>query len=191
MALESASDSATRRLKRAAFGPRPDARQWRAITSTASSTTWRSVGTRTEITSPLSPLPTGEGDAAAAASAQRRTQSLRGAKPPSESGEGGGGRVGNAEQRIEFSQLEQRPQVLVEPREPKLAVRLPNLAGQRDQYPEPRGIDIPGIGEVDQELAFPLLKGLGDLLLKLLAVPDDELPVPRPDPDAPWVFCHR
>src|SRR5262249_23613803 len=141
IALASASDSATRRLNRAVCAPSPEARQWRAMRSTASSTTSRSVGTRTEITASPSassgPPPE-----------TRRTQSLSGLRPASESGEGGSWGVSNVEQRVELGELEEGTEIFVQAGQAELAFRLANLAGKRDQHAETRGIDVPGVGEV-------------------------------------------
>src|SRR5574341_1634644 len=169
MALASASASTTRRLKRAVWGGRPLARQWRASRSTASSTTSRSVGTRRLISTARPPNSRGGGTRA------RRTHNRSGASPGSEAGEGLLGGVGNREQGVEFGELEEGPQVFVESGEPQVAARVTQLLGQRHQRAQARGIDVAGIGEVDQHFPIAGFDGVQHFLLALVAVAHDEL----------------
>src|ERR1051325_1543704 len=120
------------------------------MTSTASSTTSRSVGTRIDSTSPPLPCAARPISSAGLRRDSRCTQSLRAARPLSESGEGGCWGVGNVEQRIELGQLKERPQIFIETGEAEFPIRLPDLPRERHQHPETGGVDVAGVGEIDQ-----------------------------------------
>src|ERR1700722_3025046 len=84
--------------------------------------------------------------------------------------------VGDLEERVEFGQLEQRLEIVVQVREPQLPALLPNFLGQRHEHAQARAVDVAGPAEIDQELPLALLQLIQDFLFELLAVPDDELP---------------
>ena len=81
-------------------------------------------------------------------------------------------------------------QILVQARQPELPPLLADLLGKRHQDAEAGGIDVAGTREVDDELAGARLDRVEDLLLQVLAVPDDELAVHADDYDSALVLVH-
>src|SRR3989304_2335923 len=193
MAVASASASTTRRLNRAVWGGRPLARQCRASRSTASSTISRSVGTRRLISTARSPrsAPDRAPSPCGGVTGALRTHRRSGASPKSEAGEGLLGGVGNREEGVEFGELEEGPEILVEPGEPEIAAGVAELLGQRHEGPQARRIDVAGVGEVDQHLPITGLDGVQHLLLELVTVAHDELPVHADHYHAPCVLSDR
>src|SRR5438105_5630938 len=84
-------------------------------------------------------------------------------------------RIGDLEQRIQFRELEQRLEVVVQVREPKLPTLLSNLLGQGHEHAESGTVDVSGLREVDEKLLLTTLQLVQHLLLQLLPVADDEL----------------
>src|SRR5574341_247630 len=112
MALLMASASATRSRKAVrAHGVRPW-KQWRAISSTAASTSATSLGIRSS---------TRTATARPVRAAVRRRVSRSGAVTALEAGQAVGHRGRDVEQAVELGELEQRSQIVVEPRDPELA----------------------------------------------------------------------
>src|SRR5215212_204645 len=95
----------------------------------------------------------------------------------SEGGQRRVARVRDVEEGVELGELEERAQVLVQVGQAQLAALLADLLGEADQHAQPRGVDVAGVGEVDQELPLTALELVEHLLLQLLAVAHDELPV--------------
>ena len=77
-----------------------------------------------------------------------------GHRRPLEVGERLLGGIRDREQGIELGELEERPQIFVEAGEAELTSGVANPPGQRHQRAEPGRIDVPGGGEIDQELAL-------------------------------------
>src|SRR6266545_217216 len=166
MALPRASARAVRRLKLMRRGESVPGGRCVATSSTASPTIPRSLGTSSFI-------------------APRVTWSLR---VTSECGQRLLGGPADGEQRVELGELEQRLEIGIEAGEPQLPALFADFLGERDQHAEPRRVDVPGLAEIDDELAGAFLERLEDVLLQLLAVADDELALYTDDDDAALVL---
>src|SRR5512146_3571840 len=169
IALASASDSATWRRKRMLSCCSAPAKQWRVTRATASSMQVTSLGTVSE-TMTADPSVPGTGP--------RRTQRRRGDVIAGlESGERLGGSLGDLEEGIELGELEQGAEVVVQAGQPQLAAELPDLPRDGDERAEAGGVDVAGMGEIEEELPVAGGEGALDEVLELVSVADDELPV--------------
>src|SRR5512132_1578771 len=108
----------------------------------------------------------------------RRTQRRRGDVIAGlESGERLGGSLGDLEEGIELGELEEGAEVVVQSGQPQLAAELPDLPRDGDECAEARGIDVAGVGEIEEELPVAGGEGALDEVLELVTIADDELPV--------------
>src|SRR6266576_1179873 len=163
MALLKASARAVRRLKRTRRGESGPGGQAPTINSTAGPTYSRSDGTSSDNSTSGPP--------------GWRTSRRSGVVTRLEGGQRFLGGLGDGEERVELGELEQRLEVLVQPRQPQLAALLADLLGERHQDTQSRGVDVAGAGEVDDEPPGAALDGVEHLLLQLLAVAHDQLAV--------------
>src|SRR5712692_804025 len=162
IALASASARAVRRLNCRRRGESGASRHCAATSSTASPTYPRSLGTASAISAMRPPRPVRR--------TSRRSGGLEGSVRLLRGAQDG-------KQRVELGELEEGLEVLVEAGEAQVPPLLADLLGQRDEHAQPRGVDVAGAGEVDDELLGAAFQRVEDLLLQLLAVPDDQLPI--------------
>src|SRR5690242_3964408 len=154
-------------------GERMPAGQCAASSSTASAMRARSLASSSDSSTSAPPRP------------RRRTPRCSGeVTAGSEGGERLGRGLGDGEERVELGELEERLQILVQPRQAQVPALLADLLGERHQHAEAGGVDVAGLGKVDDELAPAAFQRVDHLLLQLLAIADDQLPVDSHDHDA-------